>query len=199
MYNNIIDNMNKEVYCHFSFKRPKGKNYGLFAVAFYWDSEGKHLAAQATRRFPLWKDHQFVTAIQAYEHALYSIYTWQGVMRSKRISHVWLVTDNSTLAGWIDNPKKNKAYTEYMNRAIEPYKVGGPKEITLGVGLCNVRDYEKSYKFCKEDKVINDVQPIKSDSDTGAKVLDLDSTNMEYKTIYQLEENNPNKPEIVGM
>lgn len=196
---NIINSKNKEVYCHFSFKRPKGKNYGLFAVAFYLDYEGKILTAQATRRFPLWKDHQFVTAIQAYEHALYSIYVWQGIMKQKGISQVWLVTDNSTLAGWIENPKKNKAYTEYMNRAVEQYRAGAPKEITLSIGLLEVRDYEKSYKFCKEDKVINDAQPIIKNSETGAKVIDLESSNIQYQTISQIEANNPNRPEIVGM
>ena len=147
---NILSNSGKTVYCHFSFKRPKGKNYGLFAVAFYLDFDGKILTAQATRRYPLWENHQFITAIQAYEHALYSIYNWQGIMRNKGITRVMLVTDNSTLAGWIENPKKNKQYTTYMNRAVEQYKAGAPKEITMDVGLCEVRDYEKSYKFCKE-------------------------------------------------
>lgn len=198
-HDSIINNNSKEVYCHFSFKRPKGKNYGLFAVAFYLDFEGKVLTAQATRRFPLWKDHQFVTAIQAYEHALYSIYVWQGIMRSKGISHVWLLTDNSTLAGWIENPKKNKVYTEYMNRAVEQYRVGAPKEITLSIGLCEVRDYEKSYKFCREDKVINDGQTVIKETNTGRKVIDLDSSNLQYQTISQLEASNPNKPEIIGM
>lgn len=186
------------VYCHFSFKRPKGKNYGLFAVAFYFDQEGKKLTAQATRKFPLWENHQFITAIQAYEHALYSIYTWQGVMKSKGINRVLLVTDNSTLAGWIENPKKNKAYTEYMNRAVEPYKAGSPKEITLTIGLCEVRDYEKSYKFCKEDKVINDANPIKKD-DTGKRVIDLGSSNIKVQTLAELQKQNINRPDILGM
>lgn len=200
VHDSILNNRNNtEVYCHFSFKRPKGKNYGLFAVAFYLDFEGKILTAQATRRFPLWKDHQFVTAIQAYEHALYSIYTWQGIMKSKGINHVWLVTDNSTLAGWIENPKKNKAYTDYMNRAVAPYRAGGPKEITLSIGLCEVRDYEKSYKFCREDKVINDAQTIIKDTETGRKVIDLNASNIKYSTITDEIKNSPNTIEIVGM
>lgn len=195
---NILNkNNNKTVYCHFSFKRPKGKDYGLFAVAFYLDPEGKILTAQATRKLPLWKDHQFVTAIQAYEHALYSIHNWQGIMRSKGINNVLLVTDNSTLAGWIENPKKNKAYVEYMNRAVAPYKAGGEKEIILRIGLCEVRDYEKSYKFCKEEKVINDNPTVKSKN--GKRVIDLNSSNLQYSTISELEKTNPNKPEIVGM
>jgi hypothetical protein len=195
----IMNNQGITVYCHFSFKRPKGKDYGLFAVAFYLDEEGKKITAQATRKLPLWKNHQFVTAIQAYEHALYSIYTWQGIMKSKGINNVMLVTDNSTLAGWIENPKKNKAYAEYMNRAVEQYRAGAPKEITISIGLCEVRDYEKSYKFCREDKVINNVQPIMNKDNTGKRVINLESSNIEYKTIGELEKLNPNMPEIVGM
>lgn len=187
------------VYCHFSFKRPKGKDYGLFAVAFYYDYEGKKLAAQATRRFPLWKNHQFVTAIQSYEHALYSIYQWQGIMKSRGITNVMLVTDNSTLHGWILNPKKNKNYVDYMNRAVEKYRVGGDKEITLDISLCPVRDYEKSYKFCKEELVINDAKPVLKDNNTGKRVIDLSSSNLKYNTITELENNNPIRPEIIGL
>ncbi|MBO5389805.1 MAG: hypothetical protein J6A59_17055 [Lachnospiraceae bacterium] len=196
---NILNNSGKTVYCHFSFKRPKDKDYGLFAVAFYLDFEGKILTAQATRRLKLWENHQFITAIQAYEHALYSIHQWQGIMRSKGITNVMLVTDNSTLAGWIENPKKNKAYTSYMNKAVEPYRAGSAKEITLSIGLCDVRDYEKSYIFCREDKVINEVKPIVKEANTGRRLLDLDSLNIEYSTISELEKKNINKPEIIGM
>ena len=199
MEQNISKINGRTVYCHFSFKRPKGKDYGLFAVAFYLDFEGKNLTAQATRKFPLWENHQFITAIQAYEHALCSIHQWQGIMRSKGITNVMLVTDNSTLAGWIENPKKNKAYTEYMNKAVAPYRAGAPKEIMLSIGLCEVRDYEKSYKYCKEDKVINDVKPIVKDAVTGRKAIDLESLNIEYSTITELEKKNINKPEIIGM
>ena len=42
-------------------------------------------------------------------------------MLSKGFTNVMLVTDNSILAGWITDPKKNKAYTGYMNKAVEPY------------------------------------------------------------------------------
>ena len=120
-------------------------------------------------------------------------------MKSKGINQILLVTDNSTLAGWIENPKKNKAYTEFMNRAVEPYRAGAPKEITLSIGLCEVRDYEKSYKFCKEENVVNDAKSIIKDSTTGKKVIDLASSNLTYNTISQLEAKNPNKPEIIGM
>lgn len=189
----------KTVYCHFSFRRPKGKNYGLFAVAFYLDKEGKQLTAQATRKFDLWENQQFVTAIQSYEHALYCIHMWQGIMKSKGITTVMLVTDNSTLAGWIENPKKNKYYREYMDRAVAQYRAGGPKEIVLGVGLCDVLNYEKSYKFCKEEKVINnnDKDTVKVNND-GTIALNLGAYNMQIKTITQIEQENEiqSKPEI---
>ena len=189
----------KTVYCHFSFRRPKGKDYGLFAIAMYTDVEGKRLIAQATRKFPLWKNHQFVTAIQSYEHALYSIYLLQGALRARGFTNVLLVTDNSTLAGWIEDPRKNKAYTEYMNRAVEQYRSGAPREIILGIGLCDVRDYEKSYKFCKEDKVINDKPPaVTKNAASGKRVINLEQTSFTFQTISEIEAKNPNKPEIVG-
>lgn len=199
MEQNLNRNSNLTVYCHFSFKRPKGENYGLFAVAFYYDYEGKRLAAQATRKLPLWKDHQFVTAIQSYEHALYSIYTWQGIMKQRGITNVMLVTDNSTLAGWIENSKKNKAYTEYMNKAVEKYRAGAPKEIQLSIGLCEVREYEKSYKFCREDKVIQDSTPVVEKTPTGKRVIDLASANISYSTITDAIKNSPMSVEITGM
>jgi hypothetical protein len=187
------------VYCHFSFRRPRGKKYGLFAVAFYYDQTGKKLAAQITRRLPLWEDHQFITAIQAYEHALYSIYKWQGIMKSKGIKNVMLVTDNSTLAGWIENPSKNKEYKEYMDRAVSQFRAGAPKEIVLGLGLCDVWNYERSYKYCKEEFVKNDAKPVTKDVATGKRVIDLSEANLEYKTIGQLESEDLTKPQIIGM
>lgn len=189
---------NRVVYCHFSFKRPKGQSeYGYFAVAFYNDFEGKDLCAQATRQLRLWEDQQFVTAIQAYEHALYSIYEWQGLMKSKGISQVMLVTDNTTLANWIENPNKNKKYTKYMNRAIEKYRSGGSKEIILGIGLCEPWDYERSYKFCKADKVINTYKPKKKESADVKKKLGIDREYM--KTALDIIKDDTAIPEIEGM
>lgn len=169
----------KVVYCHFSFRRPKDKHYGLFAVALYADKEGKILVAAKTRAYELWKDHQHITAIQAYEHALYCIWEWQAELHKRNVTNVLLVTDNSILAGWIENPRKNKAYTGYMNRANDKYKVGGKKEIYLTVGLCEPLDYEKSRKFCTEDKVVNKI-PTKI-KDNKAKTNKIEIGN--YKSI----------------
>jgi hypothetical protein len=187
------------VYCHFSFKRPKGADYGLFAVAFYFDKEGKKLTAKATRKIKLWENHQFVTAIQAYEHALYSIYAWQGIMKSQGIGKVMLVTDNSTLAGWIENPKKRKEYRQFMERAVERYRAGAPKELEVSIGLCDVQKYEKSYKYCKEEFVINDSKPAITKDKTGKKVIDIASSNMEYKTIREMELEDLDRPTITGI
>ena len=145
----------KIVYCHFSFRRPKGKDYGIFAVALYADEEGKILIAQKTRAIKLWKNHQHITAIQAYENAMYTIWEWQYNLKNYNVTNVLLVTDNSTLAGWIIDPKKNKKYTDIMLKATYPYKVGSPREIGIAIGLCEPRDYEKSHKFCREELVVN--------------------------------------------
>ena len=187
------------LYCHFNFKRPKGKDYGLFAVAFYYDEEGKELATHITRKEKLWVNHQFITAIQAYEHALYTIYSLQGQMKKSGYTNVLLVTDNSTLAGWIEDHKKNRHYTEYMNRAVEQYRSGAPKEITLGIGLCQVREYEKAYKYCREELVVHDREKTGVQGSNGRNVINLTSSNIAYKTITEIEQNNPNKPTIVGM
>lgn len=188
----------RTIYCHFSFRRPRDGVYGLFAVAFYLDYEGKVLEAQATRKLPLWENHQFITAIQSYEHALYSIYNWQGEMKKQGVTEVMLVTDNSILAGWIQNPKKNKEYTSYMNKAVEQYRTGGPKEIQLNIGLCEVRNYEKSYKFCREDKIINNVTTIEKSQDNSIHKINLDTGKIAYKTVSEIEKENLNKPEIIG-
>lgn len=180
---------NLTVYCHFSFKRPKSKKgIGYFAVAFYSDACGKNLIAQKTVERMLWEDHQFITAIQSYSFALSFIYQWQGVMVGKGISHVMLVTDNSTLAGWIEDPNKNKTYTEYMMKAITPHRVGAEKEIILGIGLCDVVNYEKSYKYCKEE-YISDCDKVKTKSSRSKKVRKVMRTDdAQYRSIYDMME-----------
>lgn len=188
------------IYCHFSFKRPnKGiDGYGLFAVAFYRDFEGKSLMYRITRRIKLWENHQFVTAIQSYEHALRVISDCQGAMRQNNITQVLLVTDNSTLAGWIENPKKNKSYTDYMNRAVANYRVGSPKEIVVSIGLCEVRDYEKSYKYCSERYV--EESPITSNktNESGKRVIAIGGAS-KYKTISEMLAENDSMPIVEGM
>lgn len=190
----------RTVYCHFSFKRPnKGADgYGLFAVAFYNDFEGKHVIYHITRKMILWENHQFITAIQSYENALRVISDVQGAMIANRITHVMLVTDNSTLAGWIENPKKNKDYTSYMQKAVEKYRAGAPREITLGLGLCDVREYEKSYKYCTE-KYLD-----KSESETPVKVVKtsknaINISGIKYQTVDELVDKQSTMPTIIGM
>lgn len=199
---NSIDNKSSvrprgiTIYCHFSFKRPKDKDYGIFATAFYSDFEGKKLITKKVRKIDLWEDQQFIAAIQSYEHALLTIYEFQGQMRQGNINHVMLVTDNSTLAGWIENPKKNKSYAKYMERAVKPYRAGSYKEIVIGVGLCEPRASEKSYKFCKEELVSNDYIPIseRKENNTGYK-LQLG----EYKSVLDIIADDKATPEIIGI
>lgn len=184
------------IFCHFSFKRPKDQNYGYFAVAFYRDFDGKKLIYHKTRKYELWQNHQFVTAIQSYEHALQTIYELQGQMREANINQVMLVTDNSTLAGWIENPKKNKTYAPFMDRAVKPYRVGSYKEIVIGVGLCEPRKAEKSYKYCKEELVENDyiTKASKAEAKEGYKIPIT-----EYKSALDLIAEDKATPVIIGI
>lgn len=144
---------NKVVYCHFSFRRPRGEGYGIFSCALYKDYDGTEPVIKRVCMEDLWKDHQHITAIQAYRFALDSIYKWQSHLLNAGVVAVLLVTDNQNLAGWILNPKKG-SFKEYMRKAYRPYQIG-TKRLTITVGLCIPRDYEKSHKFCKIEFVEN--------------------------------------------
>ena len=174
---------NRTIYCHFQFRRPKGKNYGLFAVALYNDFEGKKLIGHVTKRQLLWENHQFITGIQSYNFALDAIYQCQGKLKEYNVTQVMLVTDNSTLEGWIVNPKKNKNYTEFMERAVEQFRLGAPKEIVLGIGLCQARQAEKSYKYCKEELAINDIEQDKPDGNRVVNKIDIGDN---YKSVFDI-------------
>ncbi len=143
----------KVVYCHFSFRRPRGRGTGIFSAALYTDIEGKCLVDVKVREKQLWENHQHITAIQAYENALRCIWEWQPVLIEHGVTNVLLVTDNSVLAGWIEDTRKNREYYNYMNKANSQYRVGAIRELVIGVGLCEPRKAEKSYKYCKDELV----------------------------------------------
>ena len=141
----------------------------------------------------MWADQQFITAIQSYENALRSIHEYQGMMREAGIRQVMLVTHNSTLAGWIVDHNKNKAYKKFMDRAVKLYRIGEPKEITIGVGLCEPRDYERSYKFCKEELAINEYVPKKDNVKQNR--IDIG----EYKSVVDILEEDKAIPDGIDM
>lgn len=147
--------MDKTVYVHFSFRRPSHKKYGIFAVAMYADEEGRKFLGQEVRAFKLWKDQQYICAIQAYEHALYVIWEHQKRLLDIGINNTMLVTDNITLAKWIAEPEKRPDYAVFMNRANRNYRIGGNKALMINVGLMEPRKSEKSHKFCREDLIRN--------------------------------------------
>lgn len=183
---------NKSVFCHFSFKRPKNADYGLFAVALYWDFDGTQKIGHVTKKQVLWENQQFITAVQSYAFALQTIYEIQGKLKELNVNQVFLVTDNSTLAGWIMDHKKNKAYTQYMNKAVAPYRVGEPKEIVLGIGLCEPRDYEKSYKYCNERYAINDIQKY------DEKKVNRIDVGTNFKSVLDILKDDPANPDMSG-
>ena len=138
------------IYVHFNFRGPKGKSYGIFAVAMYRDKDGKQLIGKKVIAKELWQDNAYVTAIQSYANCLEVIWQNQGGMIKNNISGVLLVSDNSVLCSWIEEPYKNKEYRRYMMKAIKPYTACSPKAFNIDIGLCEPIKYEKSYKYCKE-------------------------------------------------
>lgn len=186
------------MYCHFSFKRPKElDNKGIFTVAFYTDYEGKNFIVRRTAELDLWSDHQFISAIQSYWFTLYTISDIQSSMLKNGITQVRLVTDNSTLAGWIVNHKKNKAYTQFMDKAVEQFKEGSPREIAVGVNLSKVRNYEKSYKFCKKELInysLNENEVPKVD---GINKIDLGE--IEHESVLDILARQMQEPVMDGV
>lgn len=173
------------LYCHFSFRRPRGEDYVLCATAFYKDEPGKQLVCSFTRAFPMWENQQYICAIQAFEHALYCIWENQANIMKYGVKNIFLVTDNSALAKWIEDPKRNKKYAPYMLRAWHNYRRGQQKEIYINIGLCEVRKLEKSHKFCKVELIRNKL-PEKP-KDTTNQVYKLD-VQQKGKTIQEIIE-----------
>lgn len=171
--------MARVMHCHFSYRRPKGKNYGLFACALYLNEGGKEAfkpTAVKVRKYPLWMNQQHVTAIQSYQHALECIWDWQYQLIKHNVTDVMLVTNNSTLEGWIIDPYKNKAYTSYMKKAVSPYRTGASKELLINVGVLRARESERSKKYCREDMVCNNSSYNKQNRisiDGGKSILDI--------------------------
>lgn len=183
--------MGKRVYCHFSFRRntkDTDKNAVILATAIYADEEARLLVALRVRKYNMWKNQQFITAIQSYEHALYTIWELQKKLMDHGVSEVILVTDNSTLHKWIENPKKNKDYVYWMEMANKKYRVGAAKEIQLGVGLYMVVKNEKSYKYCT-DYYIKKKEPEKHlNSNNKGKVHKLEIDESSYKSVMDILE-----------
>lgn len=177
----VGDYRRKVIYCHFSFRR-KCSETGIFAVALYTDKEGKNLVDKKVKEHILWENHQHITAIQAYENALRCLWEWQPILIEHRVTNVILVTDNSNLAGWIENPRKNKNYYKYMARANSQYRVGASRELRIAVGLAEPRRVEKSYKYCHEKYVIGN-NPVGADK-IGDHKIGLSES--EYSTVLDI-------------
>lgn len=190
------ENRVSDVYCHFSFRRPKGEDYGIFAVAMYLDYDGKKYIGHTVKAEKLWDNHQYITGAQSLRYALQAIFEVQNQLINRGIKNVYLVTDNSTLARWIIDSKKNTMAKVYMPLVWEDYRAHEKKEIVINVGLAKVRKSEKSYKYCKIENVENGL-PHKEQVNEGPKVYKLDVGGKEYKSILDIIEDE--KPKIEGV
>ena len=84
-----------------------------------------------------------------------------------------------------------------MEKAVEQYRSSGPKEITVSIGLCNPRNSEKSYKYCKEELVTDTYVNSKPQSVpvSGGYKINLG----EYKSIMDIIKEDKSIPEIKGI
>jgi len=177
----------KKIYCHFSFRRKKGTEECLFAVAFY-DINNK-LVTYRVKADKIWEQNQFICAIQSYEYALSVIQEWQSSLIKNDIGKVLLVSDNSTLVGWILDHKKNVKYTKYMEMAVKNYRANAIKEIAIGVGVCEAQKYEKSYKYCNDQCITDENTNIVTDGSSNMlnikseSILDIVNSNKEIEVV----------------
>lgn len=145
----------KDVYCHFSFRRMKDTDYGIFAVAFYLDYDGTNYLGRSVKVEKLWENHQYITSAQSMRFALQCIYEIQNALINKGVKNVYLVTDNTTLASWVTSNKKSQMAKVQMARVWQDFRAHEKKELTINVGLAKVRKTEKSYKYCKLENAEN--------------------------------------------
>ena len=83
-----------------------------------------------------------------------------------------------------------------MERAVKAYRVGAYREIVLGVGLCEPRKAEKSYKYCKEENVTVDENTTSVVNEAGEYRVSLNG--MEYKSIIDIIQSDKSIPTISG-
>ena len=186
------------VYCHFSFRRRKTEpGFGYFTAVFSYDMACKKVACRFTHKKRLWEDQQFVSAVQSYEFALSCIAEVQGQMLEQNVNQVMLVTGNGALANWIENPKKNRNYRQYMERAVADYKSGARRAIVVGIGLCESVDSEKAYKYCCEERLTKKYEEPAVLRKSGGNLLDIGKLGGEAKTALDIADEIKAETEII--
>lgn len=140
------------LYCKFTSRIPKGEKYGYFVTVLYKDVACTQEIAHSICKLQLMENVQYVNSIQSYGAALESIRNWQGKIRAMGEYNVILMTYNSTLAKWIEEPKKAGKYEKYLESINSLYRVGGVREIKLAIGLAYDSKNTAS-KYCSAIKI----------------------------------------------
>ena len=178
----------RPVYCHFSFRRLKGKEYSIFACACYGDKESKELLEKNVEIHKLWLDHQHVTAVQSYWFALKCLYDWQNKFLDLGITNILLVCNNSNLVNAIAKPKKSGFVADYLEDVYRHY-VNGDKSFELPIGICEAVTRDKSVKFCREDLVTNfDDYAVETTLENSNSIAKLDFGDSEFSSVDEILE-----------
>ena len=185
----------KPLYCHFSFKRPKSENYGIFACACYTDKEYKNLVARNTEVYKLWLDNQCVTAMQSYWFALKCIYEWQEKINKAGFTNILLVCNNKFLVNTIADSKKSSFVGAYLEDVYRDY-VNGNKYFNIPIGICNAVKYDRARKFCSKEFVTNFDKYHIDNNDTVTKLSFEDSNLLSVDELLDSDTNTANEPSI---
>ena len=140
------------IYCKFTSRVPKGADYGYFATVVYKDKECTQELMHSVKQMKLMKNAQFINSVQSYGFALECIRAWQGKIKAMGESNIILMTYNSTLAKWINEPHKAGEYEKYLESINSLYRAGGKREIKLAVGLA-YDEKNSASKYCTAAKV----------------------------------------------
>lgn len=148
MENNVV----KIAYVHFSGKLPrKYPGKAIVSVAICTDYLGYNLVMKKVEAVDAETTNNKWIDVQALDYTLDFLFRIQSNLISLGVTRIFLVTDNPNLYTYLVDSPLNKTIKSWLNDIYKTYTVFGPKELKLGIGVCNLceRNRSKTYYFEK--------------------------------------------------
>lgn len=142
----------KVAYVHFAGKLPrKYEDKAIMSVAICTDYLGYCLVTKKVEVVDAETSNNKWIDIQALDYALNYLFRIQADLMEQGVSRVFLVTDNANVYNYLVDTPLSKTVKEWLNLIYKNYSVFGPKELKLGVGVCQLceRNRAKTYYFEK--------------------------------------------------
>lgn len=147
-----MEDMVKVAYVHFAGKLPrKHEDKAIMSVAICTDYLGYCLVTKKVEVVDAETSNNKWVDIQALDYALNYLFRIQKDLMEQGVSRVFLVTDNPNLYTYLVESPLSKTVKAWLNLIFKNYSVFGPKELKLGVGVCQLceRNRAKTYYFEK--------------------------------------------------